>query len=345
MLSYLLPKKNRKVRHAIGLDIGFSSVKMVAVSGNTGAWALYDSAIVSLERDSENPVPATAVKKAVSDTVGRSGLDFSDLRVSVSGKGVIVRLTEMPRMTTTDLKSSIKYEAEMLLPFSLDDCVFDCPILDPEAKENAKMKVALAAARKNVVHERLDLLKDIGLVPKVLSIDSLALTNAFESAMPDIKPDETVSLVHMGASRTILNVVTAKNLDLTRDIEVGGNNATLAIARGLGIDFRQAERRKEEVDPAVSEFMNPTAMVLARELRSTFGYISSKMSKSVSAIYLSGGCALCHKLKETLSAEFGFTVTLWDPLKGISVEGGPGREGTRGKEALLAVAAGLAVCD
>jgi type IV pilus assembly protein PilM len=345
MLSYLLPKKNRRVRRAVGLDIGFSSVKMVAVSGSPGAWAIHESAIIPIERDSENPVPATVVKKAVSDTIARSGLDLSDLRVSVSGKGVIVRLTEMPRMSPNDLKSSIKYEAEMLLPFSLDDCVFDCPILDPEAGDKAKMRVALAAARKSVVGERLDLLKDIGLVPKLLGVDSIAVANAFEYAMPDIKPEDTVSVVHAGAGRTILNVITAKNLDLTRDIEVGGNNATLAIARGLSIGFREAERRKEASDPEVIEFMTPMAMVLARELRSTFGYISSKMGRNVSAIYLSGGCALSHGLRDILSSEFGIPVSVWDPLRGISVEGGAGRQGIKGKEPLLAVAAGLAVSD
>lgn len=345
MLSHLLPKRSRKNRQAIGLDIGFSSIKMVAVTGGPGAWAVQDSAIVSLERDSENPIPVTAVKKALSDTVGRSGLDFSDLRVSVAGKGVIVRLTEMPRMSPIDLKSSIKYEAEMLLPFSLDDCVFDCPILDPEEKDKAKMKVALAAARKSVVNERLELLKDMALVPKILSIDSIALTNAFESAMPDVKPEETISMVHIGAGRTILNVITAKNLDLTRDIEVGGNNPTLAITRGLSINFREAERRKEEGDPAVIEFVNPMAMVLARELRSTFGYISSKMGKNVKAIYLSGGGGLCARVREILSAELGITIASWNPLRGISVEGGAGREDVVGKESLLAVAAGLAVSE
>lgn len=345
MLSRLLSKTRRRARHAVGLDIGFTSIKMVAVTGGPGAWALHDSAIVSLERDSDNPIPVTAIKKALSDLVGKAGLDFSDLRVSVAGKGVIVRLTEMPRMNPADLKSSIKYEAEMLLPFSLDDCIFDCPILDPEAKDRPKMKVALAAARKGVVNERLELLKEIGLVPKILGIDSIALVNAFESAMPDIEAQETISLLHIGSARTILNVITARSLDLTRDIEVGGNNATLAIARGLGIPFREAEQRKEAADPSVMEYMSPMAMVLARELRSTFGYVSSKANKTVRAIYLSGGCALCHALKETLAAEFGFTVELWDPLRGISVEGGQERAAVRGREPLLAVATGLAVGD
>lgn len=345
MFSFLLPRKSRRSKQAIGLDIGYSSVKMVAVSGGPGAWAVHDCCIVSLERDSENPIAVTAIKKAISDAMGRSGLDSSDLRVSVAGKGVIVRLTEMPRMPPADLKSSIKYEAEMLLPFSLDDCIFDCPILDPEEKEKAKMKVALAAARKSVVNERLEILKEIGLVPKVLSIDSIALLNAFESAMPDVKPEETVSLIHVGAARTILNIVTARNLDLTRDIEAGGNNPTVAIARGRGVEFRAAERLKEAADPSVAEFMNPLGMVLARELRSTFGYISSKLGKSVSAIYLSGGGALSVQVRELLSSELGVPATLWDPLRGISVEGGAAREGVKGRETMLAVAAGLAVSE
>ncbi|MCX6356603.1 MAG: type IV pilus assembly protein PilM [Candidatus Aureabacteria bacterium] len=345
MLFSQFGAKSRKARQSVGLDIGYSSIKMVAVTRSAETVALFDCASTPLPGVSDAPVPLNELKRALTDTVGRSGLDLSDLRVSVSGKGAIVRHTDMPRMSVTELRSSIRYEAETLLPFSLDDCIFDCHILDPDAKERPKMKVVLAAARKTLVQERVDLLKEVGLVPRVVTLDAIALANAFESACPPSSPDETVSVVHIGAVRTILNIVSGGVLELTRDIEQGGSNATIAIARGLGIDYAEAERRKEAADQAVREPVSAMNMVLVRELRATFSYISSKMNKAVGKIFLSGGGALSPWVREALASEFGIEILHWDPLKGISSDAAPVSDEARMKKGILAVAAGLALSE
>lgn len=384
--------KSRRIKCAVGLDIGSHSIKMVVLSGPPGALTLTDCVVSSMEPTSENPLPTDVLAQKISDVVDRDDLDASDLRVSVSGRGAIVRHVEMPRMSPEELKSGIRYEAEVLLPFSLDDCVFDCQIRAPDDKDSAKMKVILAAARKAVVQERLDLLNGIGLTPRIISIDSIALANAFEHATtgsfeaappgaPAVDPSgadfseghdllhldgdrvaqdragdaapgmkgsgETVLVAHVGASRTIVNVMSAAGLELefTRDVEVGGTNATLAIARGLGIEFQEAERRKHEGDAATREFVASKVMILSRELRSTCSYVTSKMNAKVGRIFLSGGGALCPGIRETLASETGIDVLFWNPLKGISPSAGAAPEETSGMEAMLAVAAGLALAD
>ena len=384
--------KSRRIKRAVGLDIGSHSIKMVVLSGAPGALTLTDYAVSPTEPASEDPLPADVLTRQISDIVERDDLDISDLRVSVSGRGAIVRHVEMPRMSPEELKSGIRYEAEILLPFSLDDCIFDCQIRGPDDKGSAKMKVVLAAARKAVVQERLDLLKGIGLTPRIISIDSIALANAFERAMtggpeaaipaePASNPpgadspeghellhvdedrvardqasgvaagvagagsNDAVLVVHLGASRTIVNVMSAAGLEFTRDVEVGGNNATLAIARGLGIEFKEAEHRKRDGDAATREFVASKVMILSRELRSTCSYVTSKMNTKVGKIFLSGGGALCRGVRETLSAETGIDVLFWNPLRGIPVAAGVTPERTSGMEAVLAVATGLALAD
>jgi type IV pilus assembly protein PilM len=149
----------------------------------------------------------------------------------------------------------------------------------------------------------------------------------------------------MGAVRTVLNIMSGQSLELTRDIEVGGNTATLAIARALGVSFAEAEKRKEAGDPSAKELITPLAVVLSRELRSTFSYVSSKMNKNVGKIYLSGGCAMLQGLKEVLSSDFGMEVLLWNPLQGFHPSLRAPADYVQGKEPLLAIAAGLAATD
>ena len=343
MAFSLLSRLSSKARQSVGLDIGSYAVKMVAVSGLPGKFTLADSAISVLERDPQSPVPQPTMSKSIADLLGRSGLNLSDLRLSVSGKGVIVREVEMPRMSPEELRSSIKYEAELLLPFSLDDCIFDCHILDPGSEDRVKMKVLLAAARRSVVQNRLELLTDTGISPKVVSIDAIALVNAFWATGRECSPDETISLVNVGAARSTLNIVSGMNLDLTRDIEVGGDRATISIARGMGLDPKEAEKRKRDANPSMKEFVTPMIVALVRELRSTFDYVSSKLNRQVKEIYLSGGSSLLGGLKETLASEFGIEVAHWDPLQGMLLPERGVMHDAGGCEPMLAVAAGLAV--
>lgn len=385
--------RSRGTRRTVGLDIGSHSIKMVVLSGSPDAPTLADCAVSSMDPPSENPLPAADLMQKIADMVERNGLDLSDLRISVSGKGAVVRHVSMPRMSPDELKTGIRYEAEMLLPFSLDDCVFDCQVLEPDDNGGAKMKVVLAAARRAIVQERLDLLKAIDVVPRIVSIDSIALANAFERAMgappaaprspdeaalgspgadfqgghdllhieedgaapgradgaaagaPGVGAGETALVAHVGASRTIVNVMSAAGLEFTRDVEVGGNNATIAIARGLGIEFHEAERRKHDGDPATREFVASKVMILSRELRSTCSYVSSKLNRNVGKIFVSGGGVLCAGVRETLASETGIEVSLWNPLRGISPAAGAAPEDTSGREAVLAIATGLALAD
>jgi len=339
----LLKLKSRKARRSVGLDIGFHSIKMVTVEGGQGHLTLLHSTITLLNRVSETSLPVTDLRRALANTIAHNDLDLSDLRISVSGKGAIVRHTDMPRMSASELKSSIRYEADMLLPFSIEECVFDCHILDPDMREKPRMRVVLAAARKALVQERLELLKGIGLVPRMVSVDAISLANAFEATM-QVGSDETVSVLHVGAARTILNIFSAHVLEFTRDIELGGDNATLGIARGLGIEFKDAERRKEASDASVKEMVASMITVLVRELRSTFNYVSSKMNKSISRVYLSGGGALCSGLKETLTSEFGIPVLFWDPLARLSSSPAQAQWGDQ-QNGIFAVAAGLAMSE
>ena len=286
-----------------------------------------------------------SLNKAVADILGRNSLNLSDLRVSVSGKGVIVRHIDMPRMGLEELRLCVKYEAKLLLPFSLDDCVFDCHILGSGANDKVKMRVLLAAARRAIVQERLELLKSVGVTPKVVSIGAIALANAFEATVKRHGPDETVSIVNVGATRSTLDIISGTNLEFTRDIEVGGDKATVAIARGLSVDFSEAERRKQAADAGVKEFVAPMVMALSNELNSTFDYVSSKMNKKVRKIYLSGGIALCQDLRDTLASEFDIEVALWNPVEAMLAEGhGPPGQ-LPGREPMLAVATGLAVVE
>lgn len=336
--------KGGGARKSVGLDIGTSGVKMVAVEGVPGRFKLMDCALCPLDRVPGKAVPLESLTEAITKTVNKGGMDLSDLRISVSGKGVIVRHLDMPRMDPEELKMSIKYEAGPLLPFNLDDAITDFHVMDPDAKHEAKMRVLLAAAKKAFVQERVDLLAGINLVPKVISIDAIALANTFEAAVPEIRDDETVSAVNIGAVRSTLNVVSGKSLELTRDIEVGGDRATLGVARGLGIGLEEAEQRKREDDETVKEHILPMSMILARELKSTFDYTASKLRKKVGRIYLGGGGSLTPGLVKALEDEFGIDVLPWNPLLGFAATGPMFMlESSRGRETLLAVAAGLAI--
>ena len=137
---------------------------------------------------------------------------------------------------------------------------------------------------------------------------------------------------------------------LVRDVSVGGNHCTEAIARRLQVPFEMAEAaklganvglRREDLAPALES----VSRELALEIQRTFDYFASTPdAERIGRIVLSGGGARLAGLGEVLSSSWGIPVEQARPFKAIQVE--PARLRAEGVEQVgptLAVAVGLAL--
>jgi type IV pilus assembly protein PilM len=125
----------------VGLDVGSYAVKAVALQPSGDRLTLQGYAQVRI--GSQEPV------EVIRKVIDQLGIKPKRMVTSVSGRSVIVRQVETPRLPTDELKAHIAYEADKYIPFGSEEVIIDCQTLPDrdEAKAN-NMQVLLVAVRR-----------------------------------------------------------------------------------------------------------------------------------------------------------------------------------------------------
>ena len=221
-----------------------------------------------------------------------------EVAVSVSGHSVILRKINLPVMTREELDESIQWEAEQYIPFDINDVNIDVAILN-DHNDQGQMDVLLVAAKKDMINDYINVVREAGLIASVVDVDSFAVQNAFEVNY-NLPVGETVALINVGAAVVNINVVHSGVSAFTRDIAQGGNQYTDEIQKQLNVSYDEAEALKvggggNDVDSVVPQeverVMQQVSETIANDVqRSLDFYAATSADASINRIYLSGGC-------------------------------------------------------
>ena len=123
------------------------------------------------------------------------------------------------------------------------------------------------------------------------------------------------------------------NLKFTRNILVGGNDITKAIAKSLNLSFNEAEKLKREtkivLGPEAEEekkiesekIMIKILNRITKEVRKSLSYYKTQSQKvKYNKMILSGGCANVDNIKNLLSEQFEIPVIIGNPLEEIKID-------------------------
>ncbi len=332
-----MKKPQSKEKFTIGLDCGTASVKYVKLRFFKDTVELCGA---GCEASALDLVPV--IRKLIPSQ------DTSQLAISVSPPGAIIRYVSFPRMDKEELSQALKFEAQKYIPFAISDVTLDSWILNADLPDN-KMLVLMAAVKKEYLNGRLKLCESAGLKVHIVDIDSLALMNVFSStyAQNEEMKGKAVALLNIGSSFSNLNIIDQLNPRLSRDIPIAGSAFTQKIAEVSGVEFKAAEETKRSLsdnkDDEIMRALEPVLANLSREVRVSFDYYESQNASSVTKILLSGGGSRLAGLKETLNGILSIEVAHWNPLEGLSASGDVDKEKVSQQSRELLVAYGLAL--
>ncbi len=323
-------------RGYLGLDIGSHSIKAVELKASgAGAWKLHRLGIHRLPPETIVDgaiMNSSAVVDGIRDLMARHKIKARDVITAVAGHSVIIKKVSLPNMTDEELAESIQWEAEQYIPFPIGDVYLDTQVISRAQDDAGQMEVLLVAAKKEVVQEYTNVIKEAGLNPLIVDVAAFAVENAYvmnnESAA-----DEIVALVNIGASLVSINVLSSGVTVFTRDINMGGNQFTEEIQKQLNVSYEEAEALKlggnlsgsqsttEAIVPQeVGSILRSTAESLAVEIqRSVDFYLATASGLHLSRLYLSGGTARIAGLGESLQSMLSTKVEIADPFKSLAV--------------------------
>jgi type IV pilus assembly protein PilM len=334
----------------VGLDIGSSAIKVAEIESrsdglhlvNYGVGDLVPEAIVDGEI-----MDRQMVVEAVQNLLESRGIKQRRVASGIAGRGVIVKKITMERLDPKDAREAIHWEAEQHVPYDINDVSLDFEILGLDVGPK-QMQVLLVAAKKDLVSTHADLIREAGLTPTVIDINSFAVQNAAE-ANYDFGPDEIVALVNVGAELTNVNIVRGGVPLYTQDLSIGGQSFVEGLQKRFQVSRDEAVAAAKGTDAGASLDIDAAVKVFGDELgvgieRSIAYLKSSGEAERVDRILLCGGGARIHGLPQALAERQRVPVELVDPLRKISFA--PGVFGTDDPKTVapqLTVAIGLAL--
>jgi type IV pilus assembly protein PilM len=335
-------------RKPLGIDLGTSSVKAVQMKRVGRAAVVTAAYSVEIPRGKAERPPLEAVAAAVAALVKGHALSADRFVSAFPLYSAIVRNTAVPFRGAGRIRQVIKFQAEPLIPFPIEEVLVD--FHEARAAGENKTPVIIIAAKKDLVAKHLEILRGGGIDPEIVGLDAFALLNNYLLRARGAAAPEPAMLLEIGASKSVLVIVNDRGVLLARNIHIGGDDLTEAIQKELGVDFRTAEDLKKSAgsavppgnpspeEAAVHRAIAPALARLNREVDRSIRSISATLAGAgVSRVHLSGGGALLRGTRELFAREFNCPADYLSSL--APFPGSPGEEeGCR-----MDTAAGLAL--
>lgn len=315
LLSDMLVSKD----NVLGIDIGSSYVKVLQLQKSVSRYSVRNCMTKALPQAArENPAEKRRlVQEYVRDFIKEWRIRTTFARISVSGKGVFIFSLTVPQMNKKDMRGAVGIEFKKRLPAQMDiaSISYDFFVTGPADEKGVMVQVTCIAVERAIIDDQVQLIKEMGLTP----VGVFTVPDCLGSLLPgclDPQPKGTVVLLDIGALSCQLNFYKGQNLIFSREIPIGGDHFTMAMAKNLSlpgqpaISLDDAEKLKRNWgipldEEAKADFLTdfgqfkgeqitmmlrPVLERLVMEITRTIGYyVKTFKSDRIEELYLTGG--------------------------------------------------------
>ena len=322
----------------IGLDIGCHSIKLAGLKMTSEGPFLTWVGMKEIPpgTDKEDVEKLSQVLKALFEEVG---LKTKKVNLTVSGSGIHIKRISIPSLPKAELKEAVRWEIKNYLPFPLETAQIDFQILNEYVEDNIKkLDLIVVACPKHLIDRTLSIAERAGLQPIHLDVAPFALWNTL-LVWDQLKKEETVALIDMGAEKTGIYIFKDGILQFSREVTPAGADITKAIVEGIGSAgepgrlYEQAENIKREIgipsEPSqervsdkstsqskISFLVRPVLERLAAEIGRSLDYYRNQFNEEhIDRVLLTGGGANLKNIVSYLGNELRLPVEYFNPFK------------------------------
>lgn len=322
----------------IGLDVGTHAVRVAEVAFGRGRPTLTAFGQVALPYgavEAGEVVDAAAVSAALRRLWKETGLKGRSVVTGIANARVVARVAEVPDMPDSELRSSLRFQVQDLIPIPVEEAVLDYQVVERVERDGQPMlRILLVAAHRDMVRSLLAALDGAGLSAARIDLVPFALIRAVHTDAFDLGPDSVdvaetdEAVVGIGAGVTNV-VVHERGLPrFVRTLATGGNAVVEHIANELGVDVDTAEDLKRRgdpssPDPAVARASSVTAASLGpllEEIRGSLDFYTAQADGArLRRIVVTGGGSRLPDLALRLEGLLGVPVVPATPLDGVDI--------------------------
>lgn len=312
----------------VGLDIGFSSIKVVSLDREKESSKLdhlgsIPTPMPGMLSDADTDLEAVAanIKKLFVATQ----IPEREIIAAIPESKVFTRvIDDLPYLTDAEITSAISYAAEEFIPMPIADVNLNWQILSRSdgKNKNTKTIVLVVASPKNIVAKYIKVLQMAGVRPRALETEIIAVTRSLVGNNP-FSP--ATLIVQLGATTTDFAIVSKGLIWLTRSISSGGMALTRSLAQHFNFEILQAEEYKktygmneDQLEGKVFEALKPIVDIIVGESKRVIQAFEAKYPQDpIKRVVLSGGGAKMPGLVIYFANNFGLEVQEADPWYSI----------------------------
>lgn len=316
----------------VGVDIGSSLLRAVEIDDAAKARPV-------VLRAHEVPLPEGSVKRGeilevhtVSSAFKRlwaaGGFRSKDVALGIGGQSVIVRDLAVPRMPLAQIKESLPFQVQDLLPVPVTDAVLDYyPINEGQNETGPIINGLLIAAFKQAVTVNVTAATLAGLNPVSMDLLPFAMTRLHTLSSPTAG-----YAVHMniGANATSIVIVQSGVPLFVRIVPAGGDDATRAVMSRLSIPRERAEILKRELgltssgatdeERIAAEVIHEATSELLTAVRNTLAYFAGvRAGVAFDHLSVAGGATRMRGFASALAESTRISVVPVNPVAGVAL--------------------------
>ncbi len=327
-----------------GLDIGSSSIKLVELSGKS----------ISLAAICANPtgkigvdlVPSdqSSLIDAVKTVLVTNKVKNKKVVVSIPESLVYTRIMSFPVMSSPELATAIRWEAEQAIPYPIDKLELSWVVMYRPKNNSSteKVKVLVVAVPSKISDAYVNFLDLLGL--EVVRVENEAVS-LVRSLLISRKTSGVSLIVDIGYSNTKMVVADSLQIYIDYLSSLGGMAFTRIVAEAFKLAVGQAEEYKRAYGLDRTRFegklfsaMEPVLSGLIGDIKKVIAsYLSSYPDRKIDRLILSGGGAYLKGLVPVLTSQTGLEVGIGNAFEGLKV-----LENIRNLGTVYSVATGLA---
>jgi len=318
----------KRLDQILAVDLGSRTTKAVHLQRRGEVYALCRFALLDapIFEKTMSVEMLTEHLKAVNHALQAKTKSVS---LTASVNDAIVRHVEMPRMPVEDMRLILKNNSRSYLQQDLINYVFDCHVI-PVAGEGkgdaskgaggqAKQKVLVAGAKRQLVDDFTNSARAAGLVAEQIVPGLIGPVNAFEKAMPEVFAKDVFALIDVGFKCTSICILQEGELILSRVVGLGGDRLTNVVSEVMNITYAEAEGIKIGMAHEVQSALESVLMPLGRELRASIDFFEHQQDRTVSQAFITGGSARSDLILQTLQHELMVECKTWNPISSLQM--------------------------
>jgi len=242
-----------------------------------------DDSSTAFEIGDENSQRVAALKNLLT----KYSFNTDNVSLALPSREIMVRYFSLPKVSKSELSSTVKFEAKKYIPFNIDEVISDYHIAHAgSAKKD--MEILFAAAKQHMVKEYLSVLKKCDLNANKIRIPSLGLISMIYGYQISARARKSASYLMVDVNESVATITIFSNgiPYLIRDFSMGGVS-----------------------DSADTKISDDNYENFIHELHLSLEYYYEQFpNKNVGEIFLFDDGTLNDKI-DNLNSEFGISIT------------------------------------